>query len=140
MNNYDIELNSMEVAIFAIDGISFFCDSYEMLHKIAHHVGKNLENWNYDFEDAKLELVIAAKKAGFRSRTLDDDIDVAMVEGLAEYNGIMDDIKPGEEVPFNYDLERMKNALSGESSKPPIGLSPQEFREWLSLKSQEKKS
>ena len=86
LNNY-ITLYSMEDAVEAIDGLNpDNPNDEEKLYSISHFVGMESNDWGYDFDDAKIELVTAAKKAGFDSEFLPANIDNAMIEGVAQYN------------------------------------------------------
>ena len=105
----------------------------------------NPETGLRDLATDQVEAMIISKHESRKGRKgiFVDSYDFDLSENANEQEVInilnyMDDIDPGEEVRFNYDLERMKKSLSGESSKPPVGLSPQEFRKWMSLKRQEK--
>ena len=86
LNNY-VSLYSMEDAVEAIDGLNpDNPNDEEKLYSISHFVGMESGDWGYDFDDAKIELITAAKKAGFDSEFLPANIDNAMIEGVAHYN------------------------------------------------------
>lgn len=81
------ELYSMADAVFAIDGLnpSNTADK-DLIYDVSYHVGKNLDNWDYDFVEAKIELVAAARKAGFTNDCLPAIIDNCLIEGQSHFN------------------------------------------------------
>lgn len=47
--------------------------------------------------------------------------------------------QPTEEVPFNFDLERMKKAVESPSIMLPTGLTSEQLCEWLNLQTTKSK-
>ena len=81
-----IGLRDMRTAIEAIGTLQPVRDGLyakQQLLEVAEYVGQKLWDWDYTLDDASLELFEEAKRSGFTGNTLEDDIDSAVVGGLA---------------------------------------------------------
>ena len=60
-------------------------DDIEQLIDITRSVGREMKRWGRSFENAKLELLVAAVDTGFTYPYLTSDIEVFLTEGLTEF-------------------------------------------------------
>ena len=80
------EPHSFDDAVLMIEQLNPDDDNdFERLYDITHNVGRKMKPWGRSFENAKLELLVAAINTGFSNIYLADGIETYLSSGLSEF-------------------------------------------------------